>query len=131
MNKQQAQIILELAIQCELIDFDDFVTRIYPDRSDLDNIELTNMTLAEFIYLSRRVIGQFISQFGNRDNTLILPFVFTQPQSGTAQVNTQIQAFISNINSNQIQSAEANLVWLVAYQLENGFFYKTSRKSSE
>lgn len=131
MNKQQAQSVLEQAKQIESINFDEFVAKAYPDRTDLDNIELTQMTLPEFIFLSKRVFQQFITEFENRENTLILPYVFTQPQIGSAQVDTQITTFIGNITSPNITSAETMLIWLVAYQVEHGFYNKSSKKSAE
>ncbi|MBL0883440.1 MAG: hypothetical protein IBJ16_08890 [Chitinophagaceae bacterium] len=131
MNKQQAQSIFDQAHQIDSINFDEFVGRLYPDRTDLENIELTHMNLPEFIYLSKRVFQQFISEFENRENTLVLPFTFTQAQIGTAQVDNQMQNYFSHINSSNITQAESSLIWLVAYQVEHGFYDKPSRKSSE
>ena len=55
MNKNQGQNVLYLARLAEAIDYDAFIGRNYPDRTDLENIELTQMNLTEFIYLSKRV----------------------------------------------------------------------------
>ena len=131
MNKQQSQSVLEQAKQLDTVNFDEFVTRVYPDRTDLDNIELGQMNLTEFIYLAKRVFQQFITEFENRENTLILPISFTQPQIGTAQVDNQLQTFISHLAGNNITGAETVLIWLVAYQVENGFYSKSSKKTAE
>lgn len=131
MNIQQVQNILAQARQIESINFDEFVTRVFPDRTDLDNIELGQMNLTEFIYLAKRVFQQFISEFENRETTLVLPYNFTQPQIGTAQVDTQMQNFFSLLTSNNITGAETALTWLVAYQVEHSFYNKPSKKSVE
>ena len=55
MNKQQSQSVLEQAKQIDTVNFDEFVARVYPERTDLDNIELSQMNLAEFIYWSQSV----------------------------------------------------------------------------
>lgn len=131
MTKKQAQAVLEQGNQINSINFDEFVKRVFPDRTDLENIELTQMNLPEFIFLSKRVFQQFISEFENRENTLILPYLFSTPQIGSAQVDTQLQTFISNVSSNNIAGAETILIWLVAYQVEHGFYNKSNKKSAD
>lgn len=76
MNLQQTQSIISIAKQFESLDFDQVVNMNYPKRKDLENIELTQMNLTEFIYLSKRIFLQFLSEFSERENSLVLPMYF-------------------------------------------------------
>lgn len=127
MNVQHAQNVLSLARQIDSINFDEFIAKTYPDRTDLDNIELSQMNLSEFMYLSKRVLQQFITEFENRENTLVLPISYTQQQIGNATVDAQIQSLITHVNTNNPTAAENALIWLVSYQVEHGFYNKSTK----
>lgn len=131
MNKQQAQSILDQCRQVESLNLDEFIGRLYPDRTDLENIELSQMNLAEFIYLSKSVFQKFSSEFERREISLILPFHFNQAQIGTAQIDSQILNFYNSINTNNIASAENMLIWLLTYQVEYGLYDQPSKKLAE
>lgn len=124
MNLQQVNIILENAKSIESTNFDEIIQSLYPDNKDLENIQLPNMTLSEFIYLSKRVMNQFIAHFQNRDLTLVLPNIYVHPQYGSAQVDVQIKNFFTHISpsSSNLNAAEQNLLWLSAYQLEYNLY---------
>lgn len=122
MNQRQAQNILAQARQFESLNLDEFIGRVYPDRKDLENIELSQMNLSEFMYLSKRIFQQFITEFENRETTLVLPFNFTHPQIGTSTVEAQMQNYFNSISGNNPMAAENVLIWLVAYQVEHGFY---------
>lgn len=131
MNQQQAQIIIGQAQQIESFDFDALIKRVYPDRTNLENVVITQLTLQEFLLLSKRVFEQFLSELQDRDNYIILPFTFTNVQLGQANVDGQIQAYFAYLNGDNIASAENTLFWLISYQIENGFYYKSSKRQSE
>lgn len=129
MTQQQAQTTVDLSKQIETVDFDSLIQKVYPDRTDLDNIPLSQMDLSEFIYLSKRVFNQFISEFSDRENTLPLNFSYTHPVFGAGQLDNQIQTYFTLITSSNFAGAEAYLLWVAGYQIENGIYYKKTRKS--
>lgn len=131
MNIQQTQSVLSEAKQFESLDFDVLVTTNYPDRKDLDNIELSQMNLTEFIYLSKRVFSQFLSEFSERENSLVLQMYYNNPIYGAATLEAQMQAYIQAVTSNNITAAETYLLWLVSYQMENGFYHKPHKITKE
>lgn len=131
MNQQQAQIVIGQAQQIDSFDFEAIIKRVYPDRTDLENIVITQLSLQEFLYLSKRVFGQFISELQDRDNYIILPFTFTNIQLGQANVDGQIQGYFANLNGDNFVAAENILFWLISYQVENGFYKKSSKRQSE
>jgi hypothetical protein len=131
MNQQIAQSIISLSSQVDSINFDELVSKAYPDRTDLENIQLTQISLAEFIYLTKRVFAQFTSTVADREISMTLPIVYTHGQFGNAQIDAQIQTFFTYINQANFTSAEGSLLWLVGYQLENGIYTKPNKKQSE
>lgn len=64
-------------------------------------------------------------------STLILPLYFTNSQFGSSQVDGQIKAYIEHIDANNIGGAENCLIWLLSYQVENGFYNKPTKKFAE
>jgi len=131
MNQQQAQIVIGQAHLIDNFDFEAVIKRVYPDRTDLENIVITQLSLQEFLHLSKRVFGQFFSELQDRDNYIILPFTFTNVQLGQANIDGQIQGYFANLNGDNFAAAESILFWLISYQVENGFFNKTSKRQSE
>jgi DNA-binding protein Fis len=131
MNQQQAQTVIGQAQQIDSFDFETVIKRVYPDRTDLENIVITQLSLQEFLHLSKRVFGQFISELQDRDNYIILPFTFTNVQLGQANVDGQIQGYFANLNGDNFAAAENILFWLISYQVENGFYNKSSKRQSE
>ena len=131
MNQQIAQSILSLSSQVDSINFDELVGKAYPDRTDLENIQLTQISLAEFIYLTKKVFSQFSSTITDREISMTLPLVYTHGQYGNAQIDGQIQNFFSYLNQASFTSAEGLLLWLVGYQVENGIYYKPNKKQNE
>jgi hypothetical protein len=127
MNLPQVQSVQAQISQFENLDFDLLISANYPDRKDLENIELSQMNLAEFIYLSKRVFSQFGNAFHDRENTLVFQMYYSHPVSGAANLDAQIQAYVSAVLSNNISIAENYLLWLIAYQIEFGF-YNTPEK---
>jgi hypothetical protein len=107
--------------QIEDLNFDDLASIAYPDRKDLDNIQLAQMNLAEFIYLTKKVCLQFRLSLDKREISLVLPANFNHAY-GSSTVEAQMQTFSSYVNQANFASAENFLIWLVGYQLENGIF---------
>lgn len=131
MNQQIAQSISTLSSQIDSINFDELVTKAYPDRTDLENIQLSQISLAEFIYLTKRVLAQFSSTVSEREISMILPPIYTHGQYGQAQVDNQIQNLFTYLNQASFTSAEPLLLWLVGYQVENGIYTKANKKQGE
>jgi hypothetical protein len=131
MNQQQAKTIIGQAQQIESFDFEVVIKRVYPERTDLENIVINQVSLQEFLHLSKRVFGQFLSELQSRDNYIILPFTFTNIQLGQANLDGQIQGYFANLNGDNFVAAENILFWLISYQLENGFYNKSSKRQSE
>ena len=131
MNQQQAQTVIGQAQQLDRFDFETIIKKVYPDRTDLENIVITQLSLKEFLHLSKRVLGQFISELQDRDNYIILPFTFRNIQLGQANVDEQIQGYFANLIGDNFAAAENILFWLISYQVENGFYNKSSKRQSE
>lgn len=131
MNQQIAQSVVSLSSQVDSINFDELVGKAYPDRTDLENIQLTQISLAEFIYLAKKVFSQFSSALSDREISMTLPLVYTHGQFGNAQIDGQIQNFFSYLNQASFTSAEGSLLWLVGYQVENGIYNKNNKKQNE
>lgn len=131
MNQQQAQSLIGQVQQIENFDFETIIKRVYPDRTDYENIVISQFSLQEFLHLSKRVFGQFISELQVRDNYIILPFTFTNIQLGQANLDGQIQGYFTHLNADNFAAAENILFWLINYQVENGFYNKTTKRQSE
>lgn len=131
MNRQIAQNIESLCTDVDNINFDVLVEKTFPGRGDLENIELSQMSLYEFISLTKRVFNQFKSTLVDREISMILPIVYIHPQYGSAQLDGQIQNFISYLNQANFNTAEGLLLWLVGYQVDNGIYTKIQKKQSD
>ena len=131
MNQQQAQLVIDQAKEIENSDFEAIIKKVYPDRTDLENILIGQLTLTEFLHLSKRISSQFISEFQDRSNYIILPYTFTNIQVGQANIDAVTQAYIANVSGGNFAAAEGALFWLISYQVENGFYYKPAKRQSE
>ena len=131
MNQQIAQSVISLSSQVDSINFDELVGKAYPDRTDLENIQLTQISLAEFIFLTKKVFSQFSSVLNDREISMTIPLVYTHGQFGNAQIDGQIQNFFNYLNQASFTSAEGLLLWLVGYQVENGIYNKNNKKQTE
>ncbi|WP_423147690.1 hypothetical protein [Rubrolithibacter danxiaensis] len=131
MNQQTVQSIISTCGQFENVNYEDLVSRVYPDRTDLENIQLSQLSLGEFIYLTKRIVPQFVAAVNDREIAMILPLVYNHGQFGNAQVDTQLQNLLNYTNQANFPSAEQFLLWLVNYQVENGIYSKTGKKPSE
>lgn len=131
MNQQEAQIVIGQAKQIDNFDFEAIIKRVYPTRTDLENIVIGQLSLQEFLHLSKRVFGHFISELKDRYNYIIIPFTFTNIQLGQANLDGQIQGYFANLNGHNFAAAENILFWLTSYQIENGFYNKTSKRQTE
>ncbi|MFT3980447.1 MAG: hypothetical protein QM687_08260, partial [Ferruginibacter sp.] len=131
MNQQIAQSIISLSSQVDSINFDDLIEKAYPDRTDLENIQLTQISLAEFMYLTKRIFSQFTATLADREISMILPVVYTHGQYGNAQIDLQIQNFFNYLNQANFTTAESLLLWLVGYQVENGVYIKNNKKQGD
>ncbi len=117
MNKSQAQAIIDQAIQGMAYDYDAMIVRLYPNRTDLDKIELGVYTLPEFVDTAKHVFGILIHQLDSREYYLPLPAAYNHPAYGQGNVDAQIQSFVGQLNGNNIPAAENILQWLVGYLL--------------
>ena len=131
MNQQQSQTVIGQAQQIETFDFDTIIKRVYPDRTDLENIVISQISLQEFLQLSKRVLNQFLEELQDRDKYIILPFTFSNAQLGQATLDGQIQGYFANLNGDNLPASENILFWLISYQIENGFYNKATKRQSE
>lgn len=127
MTQQQAQSLYSYVQQIENFDFDVIIKRIYQDRTDYENIIISQLSLTEFIYLSKRVFLKFLNEFQDRDKYIILPYTFASIQFGQANIDNQIQSYFTNLNNDNLVVAENTLFWLIGYQVDNGIYNTTSQ----
>jgi hypothetical protein len=131
MTHQVAQNVIAATNQLESVDFTELTNKAYPDRTDLENIQLSELSLSEFIYLTKRVIPQFKASLQDREVSMTLPEVYNHPQYGNASIVGQIQNFFSYLTQPSFPSAEGLLLWLVGYQVEYGIYSKSNKKLSD
>ncbi len=121
MTQDQALVITEKANKIIQYDFQGLIEKIYPERTDLENIKVNELSLAEFISLTKRVMERLVLELKERGNYIVLPYAFTA-SSATYNVDQQIDKIYSYIDSRNLSSAETSLFWLVSYQIQNGFY---------
>ncbi|MES2810217.1 MAG: hypothetical protein V4619_16410, partial [Bacteroidota bacterium] len=109
------------------LNLESFISNQFPDITDLKNLHFSKFSAAEFITLSRQFFEQLENEIDN-GNGLILPLYFSNPEYGQSDLAGQINSFLSNVKSNQVNNAETILLWLVTYQLQNGFYNKSQYK---
>jgi hypothetical protein len=109
------------------INLEEILSLIYPDVPDLGAVQINRFSVLEFITYTRQFFEQLEQEIIN-NNALILPFIFTTPEFGQADIQTQINSFITSIKNSQISTAENQLAWLLLYQLQNGFYNKSQYK---
>lgn len=131
MNLSQVANVQAYVKQAQSYDFNNLVQRVYPNREDLEAIQINNFTVFEFISVSKKVFENFEMEFVDRSKTLVYSFTFSHAQYGLSQIDSQINQFISHLNSNNLNAAEQNIEWLTSYQLKYGFYFKNQKKSKE
>jgi hypothetical protein len=70
MNQQQAQTVIGQAQQIDSFDFEVIIKRVYPDRTDLENIVISQLSLPEFYTYQNVYLDNFYQNF--KTETIIL-----------------------------------------------------------
>lgn len=99
----------------------------YPNQSELENIQISKMTIAEFVNLSKRVVFQLDKEI-KTENALVLPTHFTSPEFGQSTIDGMLTNLVSQISNRQFPNAENSLLALAQYQMQNGFYDKSKLK---
>ena len=132
MDQQQAQLVISQSQQIENLDFETLIKEAYPNRSDLETILINQFNLSEIISLSKKVSNQFISELSIREKYIVLPFTHNSAVLGQANIDNQLQNLYSYLSSNNWNSAESVLQWILDYQLSYSIFDKpTNRQNTE
>jgi hypothetical protein len=131
MNQQTVQSIVSICSQFENLNYEEIISRTYPDRTDLENIQLSQISLAEFIFLVKKTVAHFASAVNNRETAMILPLLYTHGQFGNAQVDSQLQNLYTYTIQANLPSAEQFLLWLVGYQVEYGIYSNENWKKND
>lgn len=123
---QQNKIIIQIE-NLRKVDVEKKLADAYPDQTELGNIQISKMNVAEFLNLTKRLLNQILSELKS-ENRLILPFTFSSPEYGQQNLDQAIANLNSQISSQQFPSAENSLLWIAQYSLQNGFYDKSKYK---
>lgn len=122
MNQQTAQNIIGLCSEIDNLNLDELLSNTFGERTDFENIQLSQVNLSEFIYLLKKVSNQFSSQLKRREVSMILSSSFSQPQFGSSDIESQIVSLLNQIKTGNYASAEGYLLWLVYYLVTHSLF---------
>lgn len=123
---QQNKVLIQIE-NLRKIDLDKKVAEIYPEQTEIGNIQLSKMTVFEFLNLTKRLLNQIVSELKS-ENRIILPFTTTTPELGQFNLDQVVTDLNSQISNKQLTNAENSLMKLAQYSLQNGFYDKGKYK---
>lgn len=127
MNIQQLNQIQVQIDNFHKLEIESLLAATYPNQTELGNVQISRMTVSEFLTFSKRIVKQLETELKS-ENKVLLPFTFTTPEFGQANVDGMLSNLNSYIQAKQFPNAENSLLWLAHYQLQNGFFDKSKTK---
>ena len=123
---QQNKVLIQIE-NLRKIDLDKKIAQIYPEQTEIGNIQISRMRVSEFLNLVRRLLNQIVSELKS-ENRLILPFVTSTPELGQFNLDQVLIDLNSQISNMQLINAENSLMKLAQYSLQNGFYDRAKYK---
>jgi hypothetical protein len=123
---QQNKVLTQIE-NLRKIDLDKKLTEIYPNQTEISNIQISKMTVSEFLSLTKRLLSQIVDEVKS-ENRLILPFTFSSQEYGQFNLDRAINDLNSQISNKQLTDAENSILKLAQYTLQNGFYDKAKYK---
>lgn len=124
--EQQNSVLVQIE-NLRKIDIEKKIAEIYPEQTEIGNIQILKMSISEFINLTKRLLTQIASELKS-ENRLILPFTISTPEFGQFNLEQAVNELNSQISNKQLPSAENSLMKLAQYSLQNGFYDKAKYK---
>lgn len=124
--EQQNSVLVQIE-NLRKIDIEKKIAEIYPEQTEIGNIQILKMSVSEFINLTKRLLTQIASELKS-ENRLILPFTISTSEFGQFNLEQAVNELNSQISNKQLPSAENSLMKLAQYSLQNGFYDKAKYK---
>lgn len=124
--EQQNNVLIQIENLLK-IDLDKKIAEIYPEQTEIGNIQISKMTVSEFLNLTKRLLNQIALELKS-ENRLILPFTTSTPELGQFNLDQTVNELNSQISNKQLTNAENSLMKLAQYALQNGFYDKAKYK---
>jgi hypothetical protein len=124
--EQQNNVLIQIENLLK-IDLDKKIAEIYPEQTEIGNIQISKMSVSEFLNLIKRLLNQIVTELKS-ENRLVLPFTISTPEFGQFNLDQAVNELNSQISNQQLTSAENSLMKLAQYSLQNGFYDKAKYK---
>ncbi|GAA6766485.1 hypothetical protein AAFH68_24270 [Flavobacterium sp. CGRL1] len=124
--EQQNNVLIQIENLLK-IDLNKKIAEIYPEQTEIGNIQISKMTVSEFLNLTKRLLNQIASELKS-ENRLILPFTISTPELGQFNLDQTVNELNSQISNKQLANAENSVMKLAQYSLQNGFYDKGKYK---
>jgi hypothetical protein len=124
--EQQNNVLIQIENLLK-IDLNKKIAEIYPEQTEIGNIQISKMSISEFLNLTKRLLNQIASELKS-ENRLILPFTISTPEFGQFNLDQTVNELNSQISNKKLTNAENSLMKLAQYSLQNGFYDKAKYK---
>ncbi|MBI5021244.1 MAG: hypothetical protein HZB59_07415 [Ignavibacteriales bacterium] len=127
MDPIQIQTILTKIEEFNQLDIDRLLATLYADQ-DISRTKVNQLTVPEFVNLTRRVLIQLKSELTTGLGLLLPLNVNAHDDFGALNLQNDLYNFYNQIKEMQFKPSEALLLKLAHYQVIHGFFDKSSLK---
>lgn len=124
--EQQNNVLIQIENLLK-IDLEKKIAEIFPEQTEIGNIQISKMTVSEFLNLTKRLLNQIESELKS-ENRLILPFTISTPEFGQFNLDQTVNELNSQISNKKLINAENSILKLAQYSLQNGFYDKAKYK---
>lgn len=124
MTEQQKITVDKSLRQLEALNLTELAKKAYSDK-DLRTVTVTEFKLLEFIAMFNRAIKQLRAEI-DRGSWQIMLNIYNDPEIGSNQIAVILQQMVSYLNgSYTFDNMAPQLLWLVHYQMQFGFWEKS------
>ena len=124
MTEQQKITVDKSLRQLEALNLNELAKTAYNDK-DLRTVTVAEFKLAEFIAMFNRAIKQLRAEI-DRGSWQIMLNTYNDPELGNNQIAANLQQMLSYLNgSYTFDNIASQLLWLVHYQMQFGFWEKS------
>jgi hypothetical protein len=130
MNINQFQSCLNSILALKNYDITEIFFTSYPDENDLTKIAISKYNAAEFTELFDRMISQLDYELQNGLKLNLPNLENFQNEFGSIDLANELPLFINYFENKSFHQLEPLLDKFIHYQVKNGFWSKTSIKST-
>ncbi len=128
MDATQKETIVQLCNQFEQLNIEESITEAYKDKGDITQILVLGKPIPFWIMTLKDLFAQFKSELQS-DSSFFLPFNYVHPQRGEGDLSVMLNQIITAISTKQpLDGLENQIRWLVEYQINWGFWQKSTMK---